>query len=91
MAAVMLCAWGAVGHGETLNTTKATRTAGMITVGYIQSPLYMQFENRRMVVELFIFWKLALQQKKSSDIFSFFSPPNVLFIAFIPQLQSWLL
>lgn len=55
---------------KTLNTTEATRTAGMITIGYIASPLYMQFENRRMVVELFIFGSWLYSRK----MFFFFSP-----------------
>ena len=75
---------------EALNTTKATRTAGMLTIGYIQSPLYMQFGNRRMVVELFIFGRGFTVEKKMLGYFSFLSPPNVLFITFISQLQSWL-
>ena len=62
---------------ETLNTTKATRTAGMITIGYIQSPLYMQFENRRIVAELFIF-ESWLYSRQNVLIFFFF--PSKCFI-----------
>lgn len=49
---------------ETLNTKNATRKAGMITIGYIKSPLYMQFEHSRMVVELFIFGSFTVEKEK---------------------------
>lgn len=71
-----------VGQCENSNHYKATETAGMITIVYIQSCLYMQFENRRMVAELFI---LEAGFTVCSDIFLF--PLNVSFITFIPKLH----
>lgn len=40
------CSGKQLDNAETPSAAKATRTAGTITIGSIQSPLYVQFESK---------------------------------------------